>query len=253
MADYSTLYPTLTRKSSPGTGAGGSASTGSGIPGLDGLNDAWDPNGNFVGGTSVTGDFSGGGGGGFNYGKLATGLAPLALSLFAPKDTANVPGAIGNATAAATQLGASGAATTAEGNAALAPVLNYLAAVTSGDPSALLAATMSERRRVIDQYDTARQAAQFSPRGGGTSSAVVNANTREAGDLASIGANARAEGIKTAAQLGTTLTGQGQNAQSASVSHLTQLLGPLMANKQNDQQSIFSTFSSIASLIGLFA
>lgn len=246
MADYSTLYPTLTRKTSPGTGSGNPSASG-----LGSLNDAWDPSGNFVGSSSVTGDFSGKTGT-FNYGKLATGLAPLALSLFAPKDTSNVPGAIGDATAAAKKLGLSGAQTSAQGSEALAPVLHYLAAVTSGDPQALLQATMPARRRVIDQYDTARQAAQFSPRGGGTSSAVVNANTREAGDLAAIGGEAQTKGMETAAQLGSALTGQGQNAQSASVSHLTNLLGPLIRNKEQDQQSVFSTFSSIASLMGLF-
>lgn len=246
MADYSTLYPSLTRSK----GLSRSSGTGTGAASLGALDTTWDAQGNFLGDTSVTGDFSGRSGP--NYGKIATSFAPLALSLFAPKDNSNVPGAIKNATTAATNLGTQGVATAAQGSEALAPVLHYLAAVTSGDPQALLQATMPERRRVIDQYDTARQAAQFSPRGGGTSSAVVNANTREAGDLAALGGKARTEGMTTAAQLGAQLTGQGQQSQSASVSHLSNLLGPLMQNKQQDQQSVFNTFSSIASMIGLF-
>src|SRR5262245_54209632 len=55
-----------------------------------------------------------------------------------------------------------------EGASALNPALNYFKGQLSSNPQELLAATAPERGRVIDQYDTARQAiGEFGPRGGG--------------------------------------------------------------------------------------
>lgn len=262
MADYSSLYPSLSRNKNGGSAYGpaamgaGSSSPSPGAP-LGTMDSTWDANGVFQGDTTISNNPQSpgfwGGTGGAALSKGIAGFAPLALSLFAPSDNSNVPGAIKNATDAANTLGTTGQNTSAQGAEAINPVLHYLAQVTSGDPAALAAATAPQRRKVIDQYDTARQQAQFAPRGGGTSSAVVNANTRQAGDLSQINQTAQSEGMKTAAAVGEALTGQGANAQSASVGHLTSLLQPLIQNKQADQQSIFNTFSSIASLIGLFA
>jgi hypothetical protein len=267
MADYSSLYPTLSRNKNgdssygpaamgdPSGSAGAPLSTSPGSPGgspLGTLGDVWDSSGNFTGEPGVPAEDASSSPWAGLASKGIASFAPLALSLFAPKTQGDIPGGINNAVDKANALDKTGQTTSAQGAEALNPVLHYLAAVTSGDPQALLAATAPQRRKVIDQYDTARQAAQFAPRGGGTSSAVVNANTRQAGDLAQVNQTAQSEGMKTAAAVGEALTGQGANAQSASVGHLTQLLQPLIQNQQNDQASTFKTFASIASMIGMF-
>lgn len=92
-------------------------------------------------------------------------------------------------------------------------VLPYLQAVTSGDRTALLNATMPERRRVMDQYDAARKAiAEFAPRSGGTAAANLDMRAKQAGDLAEIGSTARREGMNAASGLGATMAGLGLNA-----------------------------------------
>ena len=241
--DYSALFGTTKPRNNPldFSRAGGGSRMG---PAGSGIGD--------VGPVDQPGWSSGGlGGGGYDWGKVIGGVAPLALSFLAP-DGIDMAGPTKEAQDAARTLGKTGATQAGQGAEALGPVLHYLAAMTSGDPQALLAATMPERRRVMDQYDTARQASQFAPRGGGTSSALVNLNSREASDLAMIGGKGRSDAMKASADIGTALSTSGAQAQSASASHLTQLLDPLLKQQASDQESVFNTFASIAGMIGMF-
>jgi hypothetical protein len=102
-----------------------------------------------------------------------------------------------------------GAADKAAGTNALAPVLKYLTALVSGDPSSVMEATAPQRARIIDQYDTARKALAQQPRGGGQASAALKLEQGKASDLATTTSAARSEGVKSLAAVGTNLVQTG--------------------------------------------
>jgi hypothetical protein len=122
-----------------------------------------------------------------------------------------------------------------QSSAALNPVLNYFKALASGDPSALMAATAPERGRVIDQYDAARKAAVVSaPRGGGTTSAIVNSYITEANQLSDITATARRDANSSLGQLGINLAGLGLSADQLASADLDSILQAVFAQKNID-------------------
>lgn len=96
-------------------------------------------------------------------------------------------------------------ALTASGSSALDPVLNYYKSLTGGNASAINAATAPQRQRVIDQYDTARKnIATFSPRGGGTNSALAGSQFNQADQLTDITTAAQTDAEKELSGIGTT-------------------------------------------------
>lgn len=120
---------------------------------------------------------------------------------------------------------------------ALAPVLDYFKNVASGDPGALMAATMPERGRVIDQYDAARKAAVMAaPRGGGTTSALATSYISEANQLSDITATARREGATTLGNMGINLAGLGLSADQLASADLDSIIRAVFAQKGIDAQ-----------------
>jgi hypothetical protein len=120
---------------------------------------------------------------------------------------------------------------------ALAPVLNYFKQIASGDPTSLMAATMPERGRVIDQYDAARQAAAVSaPRGGGTTSAIAQSYISEANQLSDITAAARREGNSTLANIGVNLAGLGLSADQLAAADLDSIMRAVFNQQAIDAQ-----------------
>lgn len=120
-----------------------------------------------------------------------------------------------------------------EGQHLLQPLTEYLKAVTGGDRQALLQATMPERRRVIDQYATAKKAiAEFTPRGGGQAAAGAQLQADQAGDLANIGASARKEGFQQSGQVGMGLQGMGLQADAIASGDLNSLIQTLTAQEE---------------------
>ncbi len=98
------------------------------------------------------------------------------------------------------------------------PVTQYYKALISGDRTALMAATQPERRKVIDQYSTAKNSiANFAPRGGGQSSALINLEGNQAADLSGITAGVRANAAKEAGGLGLNIQGQGLESERTAV------------------------------------
>lgn len=189
---------------------------------------------------SPGGSFDLGGGGSGNSGNATGGIAgaaaPLLLSLFGSNPyTSKVEAGADALKSSGEHLQGQGRDLSSMGAGALAPVLSYLAKVTGGDPSALLAATLPQRKRVIDQYDTARKnLANTTPRGGGTASIAGELGAHEASDLAATTATARTEGINEAAQLGISLSGQGiyaQNAGGNEIAQSTDIYGQLQRQR----------------------
>ncbi len=118
---------------------------------------------------------------------------------------------------------------------ALAPVLNYFKSIASGDPGALLQATMPERGRVIDQYDAARKSASTSmPRSGGATSALLNSYISEANQLSDITAGARKEGINSLANLGVTTAGLSLSADQLASADFDSIIRAVFGQQQID-------------------
>lgn len=148
----------------------------------------------------------------------------------------------------------------AMGTEAVNPVLQYFSALLKGDPNALLQATQPERARVIDQYDTARQAiSQFSPRGGGTNAALAQSRFGQASTLANITATARSAAAGQAGQIGTALTGLGLNAQQLASADLNTIINAILtregfATQERGQNlgAVGGIGEGIGSLIGLW-
>lgn len=193
-----------------------------------------------------------------NWGKVGTlgaGIGGLLGSLFASgqQDITPITNTIQGQ---AKNLNAQGLNITAEGQANLAPVLKYFAALAGGDPTALLQATAPERGRVIDQYDAARRSsAQFTPRGGGQASTQQEARVSEAQAISTQTATARTNAANTLASVASQQEQTGVTAQEASIQALASVLQPILAqNKQNaaSSTSFFTGLADIAS-VALFA
>lgn len=131
-------------------------------------------------------------------------------------------------------------------------VIPYLQAVTSGDRQQLLGATMPERKRVIDQYATARKSlAEFAPRSGGTAGALAGMNAQQASDLSMIGANARQGGFDAASGLGTNLLSASQNAENTGTNSLNAMANIINARNQQSAQSAGQWGNALGMLAGL--
>lgn len=120
---------------------------------------------------------------------------------------------------------------------ALAPVLQYFKQIASGDPQALLQATMPERGRVIDQYDAARKSAATAlPRSGGATSALLNSYVSEANQLSDITASARKEGMSAAGNLGISTAGLSLTADQLASADLDSIIRAVFGQQQLDVQ-----------------
>jgi len=127
---------------------------------------------------------------------------------------------------------AEGAASSSAGTDAIAPVMKYLQSILGGDPQAMLAATQPERGRVIDQYDTARRnAAEFGPRGGGTTGALAKSRFDQASSLSDITSSTRRDAAATEGQLGLQLKSLGLSAEQLASTDLNSIINAIL-NKQ---------------------
>lgn len=145
----------------------------------------------------------------------------------------------------------------AQGNAAVAPVMDYYKDILT-DPNANMAATRGQRGRVIDQFDSARQAAsRFGAKGGGTNAAIADSYFSQATSLNDIASSAQNDAAAQLGQLGTTMTGLGLSADqlaSADVSTVIQaVLGREQikaGNKQANMAILGDLGSAAGSIIG---
>ena len=142
-----------------------------------------------------------------------------------------------------------------KGNAALAPLMRTLQALASGDTSQLLAATGGERRRVIDQYDTARRAiAEFTPRGGGGAAASAASRFPEASAIDTLVANKQATAQDLLAQLASHQVDAGNQRSAQADSQLAALLSLLtqkdLVISQNRMQMYSALGEGLGALLG---
>lgn len=192
---------------------------------------------------------------GFNWGKVdwpgvAKAGIPLLASVFAPSlpDISKDLGTVENR--AATQF-AQGQELVKTGGQALAEVLGYLQPLLTGDQAAIAAATQPERARVIDQYDAAKKAAEFAPRGA-KSSAMLNIAAKQASDLAALPLKARQGAAAAMAQIGSEATRAGVGGEQAAQNALVYAIDSLARQRQIDAQSIWQTFAALGGLAAAF-
>jgi hypothetical protein len=184
-------------------------------------------------------------------GVVGTGI-PLVASLFAG-NRPDVTPQINEVQSGARALGDQGRALAAQGQAALGPALQYYQSLLSGNPADVMAATAPDRRRVIDQYDTARRSSgQFTPRGGGQASTQQELRGQEAGLLATLGAQARQDAAGATANIGQNLLQGGIGAEQQSQQQLAQMIGPLFNQEKANSDSTLQTIAGIASLAAMF-
>src|SRR5262245_40065217 len=147
----------------------------------------------------------------------------------------------------ATKANQVGIDATTQGSDMFRAVIPYVKAMAGGDQAALNVATMPERKRVIDQYDTARRSiAQFTPRGGGQATAMSNLYGQEASDLSGLFANARQQGVSQATDIGHVLSSLGLSAEGMSAQ--TQAAIAQILQKQQEQKA--SGWAGFAQAIG---
>jgi hypothetical protein len=189
--------------------------------------------------------------------KGISAIAPLVTSLFGSNPyTDKRDQTTDQLKQLATTLGTQGQSIAGQGQAALAPVLKYLQAVAGGDPAAINAETAPERAKVLDQYDTARKAIQFAPRGGGQASATIGAGAKAASDITSLTAAAHRQGVTDLGNLGKNLLDTGVTEQHNAASELNSVLQAYDKAKQEraaTNTGLGSAIGSALSFAALFA
>lgn len=151
-----------------------------------------------------------------------------------------------------------GDALSAQGQAALAPSMSYFKDILGADPSASMAATAGARGRVIDQYDTARQAAsRFGPRGGGQQATIAQSYFQQANQLSDISSQAKSDAASQLGQLGATMTGLGLSAEQLASADLSTVIQAVLGQKSLDLQKRGQTMqmwgdigSGVGSIVG---
>ena len=139
-----------------------------------------------------------------------------------------------------------------QGQDLLGPATDYLKALISGDRQALLGATMPERRRVIDQYSTAKKTiGEFAPRGGGQAAAMTKLEAGKASDLAEIGAGARSKAVTTSLGAGLQEQGLGLGALGISGQDLGSLIYALSAKEQRGQGTAAALGQALGTIAGM--
>ncbi len=138
------------------------------------------------------------------------------------------------------------------GTSSLQPALRFLTAITRGDAGAIGSVTRPERTRVLDQYDAARQSvAQFTPRGGGQTSAISTSFTDEANTLSNIFATGRREGATALSQVGAGLTRTGAGTTASGTQSLGSLVQAFLNQDAQARQSSGGFGEALGSLAGL--
>lgn len=196
---------------------------------------------------------------GFDWSKWAGPVAGGALALTGlfgnhSGGQDDLSKAISSLSSGAADAHAKAGALDAAGTDTMAPALDWIKKLASGDRQSIQAATMPERRRVIDQYDTAKQSiAEFSPRGGGVAGALSGLNANEASDLATTTAQARQVGLKSAEDVGMQLKQLGITADQLSSQQMAQLIQAYQLQAQNSQSRASGFGAALGKIIAAIA
>jgi hypothetical protein len=155
--------------------------------------------------------------------------------------------------AASASLFGTGSSLLSGGMASLQPVIDHLMKLLSGDPGAVDQAAAPQVARVIDQYDTARKnIAEFSPRGGGTNSALAGSRVQEGRDISDVKNNAITSAISQLAQVGGTELSAGEAASSSGLQGMLQTLQAAIQSKGQNIDLLSSLGGGLGTLLAAF-
>jgi len=122
-----------------------------------------------------------------------------------------------------------------EGLTDLGQASDYFSDLLGSDPAALMEATKAERGKVIDQYDTARQAiTEFGPKGGGTTSALAQSRIAQANQLSDLMATGRREAAQGIADIGQVIAGVGLTQEQIASADLNSVLDAALTREGHD-------------------
>lgn len=125
----------------------------------------------------------------------------------------------------------------AEADESMALVTDYFRKLAGGDAAAVAQATQPQRARVIDQYDTARNAiANFGPRGGGSTSASAMSRISQANQISDITAGAQADGADKLANIGMAQEGLALSAEQLASADMNTLISAVLNREGLDAQ-----------------
>jgi hypothetical protein len=142
---------------------------------------------------------------------------------------------------------------TGQGSEMFRDVIPYIKDLAGGDRQAILQATMPERRRVMDQYDTAlKSIAEFSPRSGGTAASMNQIRAQEGQDLATIGSQKRDEGVKMGSDMAQALSQLGLNATQLGDSNLRAIADIQQKQAEQKSQGLGGLGQALGTIAGLF-
>lgn len=147
-----------------------------------------------------------------------------------------------------------------EGDDALAQVTSYFSKLAGGDAAAVAQATQAQRGRIIDQYDSARKAiAEFSPRGGGTTSVSAQSRIDQANQITDVTADAQSDAAKSLAALGINMEQIGLSEEQLKSADLNTLISAILAKdtqKLNERGQTLGAATGLAEglgqILGLF-
>src|SRR5947207_4249390 len=181
---------------------------------------------------------------------IASILAPFLVALFGNNPYKGQAASSADQLAQlAKSLGGEGHEIAGQGLSALGPVMQYLTALAGGDPQALANATQPERARVLDQYDSARKALQFLPRGGGQAGAAMQAGSKAARDIGPITADARRSAVGTLGGLGKGLLEEGLTEERYATDALTQVITAYLSLSQQQAAGLGGLGSAIGTAL----
>lgn len=148
----------------------------------------------------------------------------------------------------------------AEGDDALAQVSQYFKQLAGGDASAVMDATKQQRGRIIDQYDTARNAiANFDGRGGGATSASALSRIAQANQISDVTSEAQSTAADRLAALGLNLESLSLSSDQLASHDLDSLISAVLGSEQIEagksaqkSQTAAGLAQGLGTLLGLF-
>jgi len=137
-----------------------------------------------------------------------------------------------------------------KGEESIEQALSYYLPLLSGDRQAMMEAMGPEVNQIVSQYDTGRRAAaEFTPRGGGRTTALAELPFRKAGAITSLLQGARPGAAKAVSDIGFGVGDLASRLLPGSTGAGAQLLGYALQRRGQDIPAWEKMGTSIGSLI----
>lgn len=162
------------------------------------------------------------------------------------------PGSISTtAGVTASNLSSQGSGLVGGGMATFAPVIQQLMRIIQGNQTEVDTALAPQESSIMAQYDTARRnIANFTPRGGGQTSALAGSRIAEAGKISDLRSSARTSAIGELASIGGTELSAGANLESTGLQGILATLQSAITERGQNLSFFGDLGKGIGSLLG---